>query len=39
MLASALYRHQKREQAFAVPGARIFLQSLAEREMLSLGFG
>src|SRR5215813_853209 len=39
MLASAVYRHQKREEAFAVPGARIFLQSLAEREMLSLGLG
>jgi hypothetical protein len=39
MLRSALYRHQKRKEAYAISGPGIFLQSLAEREMLSLGFG
>ena len=39
MLGSALYRHQKREEALAVSGTGIFLQSLVEWEMLSLSFG
>jgi hypothetical protein len=39
MLGSALHRHQERKEAFAVPDTGIFLQGLAERQMLSLGLG
>jgi hypothetical protein len=39
MLGGALDGQQQREQSFAVPRAGILLQSLAERQMLSLGLG
>ena len=39
MLGGALDRHQQRQQALAVLGAGIFLQGLAERQMLGLGLG
>ena len=35
--AGALDGHQQREEALAFPGAAIFLQSLAERQVLRLG--
>ena len=37
MLGGALDGHQQRQQALAVPRTGIFLQSLAERQMLGLG--
>ena len=37
VLGGALDRHQQRQQALAVLRAGIFLQSLAERQMLRLG--
>ena len=37
MLGRALDRHQQRQQALAVLRARVFLQGLAERQMLRLG--
>ncbi len=39
LLGGALDRHQQRQQALAVPRAGIFLQGLAERQMLRLGRG
>ena len=39
MLGGALDGHQQRQQAFAVPRTGVFLQSLAERQMLRLGLG
>ena len=39
MLSGTLDGHQQRKQAFAIPRAGIFLQGLAKRQMLGLGFG